>query len=107
MDYPVADYYRDQIVTAVDIKQTARTWVAALLIEDPKSGKLVIRIYEWKRRGVEAEWKRHGVIALDKFQQIRDLVGSLESMSHRVLESQAGQLKERIKATRGVAIAKH
>ena len=100
--FPVNDYYRDHVVSGANIKQTPRTWVAALLISDPRTGFELVRIYEWKRFRKDSEWKRRAVITLEKTDQIRELISALEGYSHRVADSQVERLQERLKKGRGV-----
>jgi hypothetical protein len=93
--YPVNVYYRDQIAAATTIKLTPRTWVAALLIKDPKTNLEFVRIYQWSRSSSEGEWKRRGVITLDRAEQVRTLISSLQSFAHAVADAQLSKLQRK------------
>src|SRR5262245_5293404 len=94
--YPINAYYKDHIVSGTTVKLTARTWIAALLIKDPKSNLESVRIYHWNRTSNEGEWKRRGVVTLDKAEQVRDLVGALQSFAHIVAQAQLSKLQQKI-----------
>ncbi len=36
-EFPVNEYFREHVVFGANIKRTARTWIAALLISDPRN----------------------------------------------------------------------
>ena len=94
-EYPVSEFYKASIVEGVTIKQTARNWVAALLIKDPKSGSESIRIYQWHRTTNEGDWKRRGIITLDKSDQVRDLSSALLRFAHTVANAQLVKLQNK------------
>ena len=94
--YPVNEYYLDHIVNAKTIKKTAKSWVAVLVISDPRSGTPFLRIYEWKLNK-SGEWKRHGVISLAKSSEIRDLMSTLDEFSHPVADGEVSKMKKKIK----------
>jgi hypothetical protein len=69
--------------------------VAALLIRDPKSNLDVVRIYQWHRDSNEGDWKRRGIIALDRSEQVRELIGALQSFAHNLAEAQLTKLQQK------------
>ena len=54
-DFPVSDYYRENIRDAVTVSRKGTWWSAILLIEDPKTKKNFISLYKWQKS--EDAWK--------------------------------------------------
>jgi hypothetical protein len=50
-DFPISDYYRENIIDAVTINRTGVWWSAILVIEDPKTEKPFLGIYKWQKKG--------------------------------------------------------
>jgi hypothetical protein len=93
--YPISAYYQDHVVAGTTIRQTARSWVAVLLIADPKTNLESVRIYQWQRTTNEGEWKRRGVITLDRAEQVREIIGALQNFAHTVAKAQLTKLQEK------------
>lgn len=55
-DFPVDRYLRNQIRDALTLARVGGWWSAALLIEDPRSGKPYVAFYRWQFRN--GAWKR-------------------------------------------------
>ena len=48
LNFPVSEYYREHIREGISISRASKWWSAALLIEDPKTGKPFVSIYLWE-----------------------------------------------------------
>lgn len=55
MNFPISEYYRNNIRDAVTISRAGGWWTAAVLIEDPKTGKPFVTLYTWQQ--TEDNWK--------------------------------------------------
>lgn len=71
------------------------TWVAALLIKDPRTGLESVRVYQWSRLNNDGEWKRRGVITLDRAEQVRNLSNALQTFAHTVAQAQLTKLQQK------------
>lgn len=77
-NFPVSEYYREQIVDAVTINRSAFWWTAAIKIRNPKSGKLFIAIYKFHKRG--ENWSVHQklhVNSLDDAGRLQEAISQL------------------------------
>ena len=54
-NFPVSDYYQDQIIDAETISRAGGWWTAVLLIADPRTKKPFVSIYRWQQ--TEKGWK--------------------------------------------------
>ena len=54
-DFPVSDYYKNNIREARTINNSGSWWSAILLIEDPKTEKPFLAFYRWQKR--DGAWK--------------------------------------------------
>jgi hypothetical protein len=50
-DFPVSEYYRDNIIDAITINRKGPWWSAVLLIKDPKTEKPFLGFYKWQKKG--------------------------------------------------------
>jgi len=54
-DFPISDYYRDNIVDGYTLSRVGGWWSAILIIKDPKTEKNVLNLYQWQL--TEGGWK--------------------------------------------------
>ena len=94
-DYPVNEYFKDHVLNGTTVKRTAKSWVAVLLIADPRTEQPMVRVYEWKKNQA-GDWKRNGVITLNKAGEIRETLSSLEQYANVVAEAQAKKLSKKL-----------
>lgn len=50
-NFPISDYYKENIVDAKTISRRGGWWTAIILTKDPKNDKLKIILYKWQLRG--------------------------------------------------------
>lgn len=81
-NFPVSDYYRDQILDAETISRGGGWWTAVLLIRDPRTEKPFLAIYRWQLDG--ETWKTRKSIAFKSKKQIQKVLASLQKMSDQV-----------------------
>jgi len=55
LDFPISDYYKNNIIDAETISRKGGWWTAILLIKDPRTDKPFIGLYRWQR--TERGWK--------------------------------------------------
>tara|TARA_B100000287_G_scaffold340183_1_gene326544 strand:- start:164 stop:424 length:261 start_codon:yes stop_codon:yes gene_type:complete len=48
-NFPINDYYKNNIIDAVTIKRGGNWWSAILLIKDPKSDSMFLNFYKWQK----------------------------------------------------------
>ena len=54
-DFPISEYYRDNIVDGFTLSRVAGWWSAILIIKDPKTEKHILNVYQWQL--TEGGWK--------------------------------------------------
>jgi len=54
-NFPVSDYYRENILDAETISRGGSWWTAVLLIRDPKTEKPFVALYRWQK--TDSGWK--------------------------------------------------
>jgi hypothetical protein len=81
-NFPVSDYYRDQILDAETISRAGGWWTAVLLIRDPRTEKPFLAVYRWQLDG--DIWKTRKSIAFKSKKQIQKVLASLQKMSDQV-----------------------
>lgn len=54
-NFPISDYYREQIIDAETISRSGGWWTAVLLITDPRTKKPFVALYRWQH--TEGGWK--------------------------------------------------
>ena len=62
LNFPVSDYYRDHIRDGLTLSRGGGWWTAAVLIEDPRSGRLFISCYTWQK--LDDQWKTRKSFAI-------------------------------------------
>jgi hypothetical protein len=74
-NFPVSDYYRDQILDARTISRGGGWWTAVLLMQDPVSKKPFLAVYRWRHNG--ETWKLRKSISFKNKKQVEDIIGIL------------------------------
>jgi hypothetical protein len=54
-NFPISDYYRENILDAETISRGGSWWTAVLLILDPKTEKPFVAFYRWQK--TDSGWK--------------------------------------------------
>ena len=84
-NFPVADYYKDNIIDAETISRSGSWWTAVLVIRDPRSGDPFISIYRWQKR--KGEWKKTSSIKLSTQKVAISLQDALRNLIHHLDKS--------------------
>ncbi len=98
-DLPINEYYKDSIIDSLTIKKTYKTWVAILILEDPRNSSIFVRIYEWKK-DKNGAWKRRGVVTLNKAEEIKKSIEMMEKSFHKIAEFKSKKIFEQNKKPR-------
>lgn len=61
-NFPVSEYYRENILDAITFSKRGNWWSAALLIEDPRTHSSFIGIYKWQN--TTEGWKTRNRITI-------------------------------------------
>lgn len=104
--FPINEYYENAVISSETLRKTHKTWVAALLIEEPRSKKHFLRIYEWKKDR-HNKWKRHGVISIMKSSELRSVLQFFESMSGKLADQEAVAMSAKWKERKTAIIGKN
>ncbi len=81
-NFPVSDYYKDQIIDAETISRSGSWWTAVLLIKDPKTKKPFLGIYRWQRDG--DVWKTRKSIAFKNKKLVDAVLNSLNRLKFKL-----------------------
>jgi hypothetical protein len=81
-NFPVSDYYRDQVLDAETISRAGGWWTAVLLIRDPRTEKPFLSVYRWQLDG--DTWKTRKSFAFKSKKQIQKVLASLQKISDQV-----------------------
>lgn len=63
-NFPVAEYYRENILDARTIARSGTWWSALLVIKDPKTELPFVALYKWNKR--DGEWKKATSFKINK-----------------------------------------
>jgi len=74
-NFPITDYYRDNLVDAVTISRAGGWWTAMLLINDPSSGRPFVKLYRWQQ--TDRGWKMRGSFKLNSAKDTNAVVKAL------------------------------
>lgn len=83
-NFPVSDYYKDQILDAETIARAGGWWTAVLLIRDPKTEKPFLAVYRWQLDG--DTWKTRKSISFKSKKLVDSVVDSLQRFAGRLAE---------------------
>jgi|TARA_B100000315_G_C14584435_1_gene592162 hypothetical protein len=78
-DFPISDYYRDNIEDAISISRSGGWWTAALLIRDPKSNQPFVGCYRWQH--TESGWKIRGRLKINSKKDLEKMIEILSQFN--------------------------
>ena len=81
-NFPVTDYYKDNIMDAVTISRSGSWWSAVLLVKDPQTEKPIVLLYQWQKKG--DEWKTRKRFAFKKKKVLEDVMEILNGFSEKM-----------------------
>jgi hypothetical protein len=71
-NFPISDYYRENIMDAVTISRSGGWWTAVLLIKDPQSNTPLISLYRWQQ--TEQGWKMRNRFHFRNKEQVSEIL---------------------------------
>ena len=81
-DFPVSDYYKEQVVEARTISRSGLWWSAILLIRDPKTSKPFLAFYRWQKR--DGDWKVRKSFKCGTVRDARKIIDILQELSRQL-----------------------
>ena len=78
-NFPVSDYYRDNIIDAHTISRGGNWWSALLVIRYPRSGDPFLGLYRWQKSG--EEWKTRNRFLIRKRNDARTIIDCLHKLA--------------------------
>ena len=84
-DFPIAKYYRADILDARTLMRAGRWWRAAVLIRDPKTSVTFMQLYLWEKR--DGQWKRRSAYTIRKRAIAKRLLDYLDETLMQIEES--------------------
>ncbi len=82
-NFPVGDYYKDQILDAETISRGGGWWSAILLIRDPKTEQPFMAIYRWQFDG--ETWKMRKTISFKNKKQVEAAIQAMSRFKDRMI----------------------
>lgn len=78
-NFPISDYYRENIIDAVTIRRTGQWWTAALVIANPRNeSKRFIALYKFRCR--DGEWRVHQKLHLNSVEDVTKMQMALSEL---------------------------
>ena len=71
-NFPVSEYYRNNIIDAVSISRSGNWWTAVLLINDPSSKKPFISLYRWQN--TSSGWKVRKRFSFRRLKEAKSII---------------------------------
>ena len=81
-NFPIAEYYRANIVDARTVSNRAGWWTAVLLIEDPRTKKPFVSVYRWQH--TDRGWKVRSRVHIRKHTDARLLADTIEAFAEKL-----------------------
>lgn len=81
-NFPVTDYYKDNIMDAVTISRSGSWWSAVLLVKDPQTEKPIILLYQWQKKG--GQWKTNKRFSFKKKKLLEDAIEAIKGFSEKM-----------------------
>ena len=81
-NFPIAEYYRANILDARTLSNRAGWWTAVLLIEDPRTKKPFVSVYRWQH--TDNGWKVRNRLHIRRKSDAQLLVESIEAFATRL-----------------------
>ena len=83
-NFPISDYYRDNIVDAHTISRAGNWWTALLVIRDPRSGMPLLGLYRWQN--TNGQWKTRNRFLIRRVSDLQTIVDCLQRFSEHLPE---------------------
>ena len=81
-NFPVSDYYKQQIIDAETISRAGGWWTAVLLIRDPQTQKPFLGVYRWQLDG--EIWKTRKSISFKSKKQADAVIEAMKRLAAKV-----------------------
>ena len=81
-NFPISDYYRDNIVEAQTISRSGGWWTAMLVIADPRNGREFIALYKWQ--STKGTWKTRNRFLIRKKDDLEAVLRLLREAAPRL-----------------------
>ena len=83
-NFPIDDYYRENILDAFTISRKGKWWSAVLLIQDPQAKKPFIIYYKWNKRGYQ--WKKSSSFRCNSKKDVTKLLEATTTFSKAMVD---------------------
>lgn len=74
-NFPILDYYKDNIMDAETISRGGKWWTAVLLIKDPTTEKPFVAIYRWEL--TKTGWRVRKSVTFKQQKHLKLVIGAL------------------------------
>ena len=81
-NFPIADYYRENILDALTVSRQGAWWTAVLLIEDPKTKKPFISLYKWQ--STESGWRIRSRFHFKRAAEMKSIMDAIQQFSEKM-----------------------
>ena len=81
-NFPISDYYKNNILDAKTLSNRAGWWTAVLLIKDPQTQKSFVSVYRWQH--TEAGWKMRNRMHVRSRADAKLLIESIEKFAKQL-----------------------
>ncbi len=81
-NFPISEYYRNNIRDAVTLSRAGGWWTAVVLIEDPKNGKPFVTLYTWQQ--VDETWKMRKSFTIRSQKTLQGVVEALKAFEPKL-----------------------
>jgi hypothetical protein len=81
-NFPISDYYRENIIDAETISRGGGWWTAVLLIRDPETDKPFVALYRWQLSG--EEWKVRKSISFKSKKQVDGVLAAMTRFGEKL-----------------------
>jgi hypothetical protein len=78
-DFPISEYYRDNIVDGYTLSRIGVWWSAVLIIKDPKTEKNILNVYQWQY--TENGWKLRKNFSFKKHKDFEAFVTACQELT--------------------------
>lgn len=84
INFPISEYYRQNILDARTISRGGPWWTAVLLIQDPKSNRPFVALYRWQK--TESGWKARKRFTFRKQKDIQDAFAAVSELGKKLVD---------------------
>ncbi len=81
-NFPVSDYYKDNIIDAETIARSGSWWSAILLVKDPQTEKPIVLMYQWQKKG--DVWKTRKRFSFKKKEVLNKAIDIIQRFGEKV-----------------------